>query len=297
MAIIEATSSQPSAAAARPQSAPRWRGVARPRLADPRIGQIIALSALASAGVFALGFDVHPAHALIAFGAALGVQAAASLALRLRFDPLSPAITALSLSILFRAEAVWLVALAAAIAIGSKFVLRWNGRHLFNPAALALVATPLLAAPLFDLGAWVSPGQWGALGLWAVIVAGIGATVAGRAARLDTTLTFLAVWAALIFGRAAWVGDPIAIPLWQLQSGAILVFAFHMISDPATTPLRRDMRLLHAALVAALGFALQRAWITDIGPILALVLLAPLVPALDWITRRRIGASDPQTGA
>lgn len=265
-----------------------WRGRFAPSapkavqrfLIDPRGGQIIALSCLAAAGYLALGFNASPWQPIVAMLTALSVQLAACRLLGLRFDAMSPIITALSLSILLRADALPVVVLGAAIAIGSKFTLRMSGRHLFNPAAIALVLTPLIAAPL-GAAAWVSPGQWGALGIWAVLVAGVGATVAGRAARLDTTLAFLFAWAALIFGRAFWLGDPLAIPLLQIQSGAVLVFAFHMISDPATTPRRRGARLLHAVLVACLGFALQRAFITETGPILALVLAAPLVPLLD----------------
>ncbi|MEL6318404.1 MAG: RnfABCDGE type electron transport complex subunit D, partial [Pseudomonadota bacterium] len=90
--------------------------------------------------------------------------------------------------------------------------------------------------------------------------------------------------AALSFGRAAWLGDPLAIPLHQMQSGALSVFAFFMISDPATTPRARGARLVHAALVAALGFALQTLWITDTGAIWALALLAPLPLALDRLS-------------
>jgi Na+-transporting NADH:ubiquinone oxidoreductase subunit NqrB len=195
-----------------------------------------------------------------------------------RFDPLSPWITALSLTLLLRTSNVEIMFLAAFAAVGSKFLLRWDGRHFFNPANFVLV----VGAFLFD-EIWISPGQWGALGVAAVLLAGAGAVVAGRAARLDTTLTFLVVWTALLFGRAAWFGDPFSIPWHQLQSGAILVFAFFMISDPATTPRSRSGRIQHAAAVAGLGFWMQMAWMSDSGPIHALFLLAPLVPLLNWL--------------
>ena len=249
-------------------------------LRDPRGGQILALSALAVAGYQILGFNAPALQPLVALAAALTTQAAACRALRLPFDPLSPAITALSLTLLLRTDALFMVAIAAALAVGSKFLLRWDGRHLFNPAAIALALAPFLAEPLGD-AAWVSPGQWGALGVWAVLVAGVGATVAGRAARLDTTLAFLGSWAVLILCQALYYADPLAIPLLQLQSGAVLVFAFHMISDPATTPRWRSGRLLHAVLVAGLGFVLQKYFVTETGPILALVLLAPTLPLFD----------------
>lgn len=259
------------------ETARRWLRPQVPRPNDARPWQVLALSLLLSAGVFVLGFDLRPWHPPAVLTAALAAQWIGSRWIaRIPFDPLSATITALSLSLLLRTDALWLSALAGALAVGSKFLIRVDGRHLFNPANLALVALPALFA-----GAWISPGQWGSAGLWAVLIAAAGAMVAGRAARLDTTLAFLTAWAALTFARALWLGDPMAIPLHQLQSGALLVFAFFMISDPATTPQKRPARLIHAVAVAGLGFALQTLWLSNAGAILALVVLAPLVPALN----------------
>lgn len=264
----------PEAPRALPRAGARLAaGVAR---IDPRIWQIATLSTLLVLGVAVLRFDLDPLGPPLILASALAVQAIACRSLGLAFDPLSPTITALSLSLLLRADALWPLAAAAALAIGSKFVARIDGRHLFNPANIALVSLPLCYE-----GAWISPGQWGSTGLLAVALAGVGAIVAGRAARLDTTLAFLCAFAAATFARAFWLGDPMAIPLHQLQSGALLVFAFFMISDPATTPRVRPMRILHASAVALLGFALQTLWVSNAGPILALVLLAPLVPLLN----------------
>jgi len=83
------------------------------------------------------------------------------------------------------------------------------------------------------------------------ILSQIGGIVIYRAARSDVTYAFLLSYASMLFGRAFWLGDPWAIPLKQLQSGALLLFAFYMISDPKTTPDSRAGRILFAALVAA----------------------------------------------
>lgn len=253
---------------------------------DPRPWQIAALSSLLAFGILALDFGVAPSHAAAAIAGALGAEAVGRAIRGERFSPLSPLITALSLTLLLRASSAELMLLAGAAAVGSKFIIRAGGRHIFNPANFALVGLTLAAAPLGLGAAWISPGQWGALGLAAVVVAGAGAMVAGRAARLDTTLSFLGVWSALTFGRAFWFGDPLAIPLNQLQSGALLVFAFFMISDPATTPTRRWARLLHAGAVAGLGFWLQTAWVSDVGPVHALFMLAPALVLLNWPAAR-----------
>src|SRR6201999_3945944 len=42
-------------------------------------------------------------------------------------------ITGISVGILLRSPAFWPYALCSAIAIASKYVIRWRGRHLWNP--------------------------------------------------------------------------------------------------------------------------------------------------------------------
>ena len=85
----------------------------------------------------------------------------------------------------------------------------------------------------------------------AFAIACMGTLVVTRAARADVTLAFLAAYAGVLFGWAAWLGQPVAIPLHRLQSGALLLFAFFMISDPKTTPDSRAGRVVFAVLVAA----------------------------------------------
>ena len=85
--------------------------------------------------------------------------------------------------------------------------------------------------------------------LWFLMVC-LGGLVVMRAARSDVTLAFLGAYLALVFGRSLWLGEPMAIPLHRLQNGALLLFAFFMISDPRTTPDSRLGRILFATLVA-----------------------------------------------
>ena len=245
---------------------------------DPRHAQIAAVGTLVLAGTIAYGFEMPWWRPATALAAALATQWLACRLIGLGFDWRSPTITALSLTLLLRTTGWELTALAAAVAIGSKFVLRVRGRHVWNPATLAIaVVTGLFA------GAWVSPGQWGTGGLVAVFAAGAGLAVAGKAGRAGVPFLFLGTWAALTFARAWWLGDPLAVPLHQLSSGALLVFAFFMISDPMTQPWHPAARALWVILTAGVGFWLQTSWIVTAGPIWGLALTAPLVPVLDRI--------------
>jgi len=247
------------------------------RLADPRYYQVAVLTTLLSIGVFVLDFGIRWQNAVAIMLTAQAVQFIGTRRLGLpRFDPMSALITSLSLTLLLRTDLIALAVAAAAIAIGSKFMIRVKGKHVFNPANVALVALMLLSDH-----AWVSSGQWGSAAIGAFGLACLGFLVLTRARRAETTIAFLACYGALLFGRALWLGDPMSIPVHQLQNGALLIFAFFMISDPKTTPNAAVGRVVFAALVAAIAFVIQFIHYQPNGPILALILSAPLVPVID----------------
>lgn len=247
---------------------------------DPRYFQIAVLSGLLLYGLFVLDFEVTLGRALTILAAALGCQALISRCAGIPFDPRSPLISALSLCLLLRTGS-WITAvLVAAITIGSKFVLRSRGKHLFNPTNFGLVVA-MACSPWLPGGAWVSPGQWGQ-GIWlAFLLAGLGSLVVRRAERSDVTWAFLGFHLAIVFGRAAWLGDPWSIPLHGLQSGALLIFAFFMISDPRTTPDSRTGRIVFAGLVAAGGAWVSFGLFRPQGLLWSLAVAALLVPLLD----------------
>lgn len=251
------------------------------RIRDPRYFQIAVLTCLLTFGITILDFGIHWQNALIIMVTAQAVQFLGTrLAGLERFDPLSALITSLSLTMLLRTEFISLAAAAAIIAIGSKFLVRVRGKHVFNPANVALVSLMLLSDK-----AWVSSGQWGSAVIGAFALTCLGFLVLTRAKRAETTIAFLCFYAALLFGRALWLGDPLSIPLHQLQNGALLIFAFFMISDPKTTPDAPIGRVLYAGLVAMTAFVIQFIFYVPNGPILALILTAPLVPVIDGLLK------------
>ena len=245
-------------------------------LSDARHAQIAVLFTLILLGITVFDFNIPVWHVAGVLGAALGTQFLCAWMVYTRFDWRSPLITAASLTLLLRTDQFAWSVLAGVIAIGSKFVIRVNGKHIFNPANFAIVILALSAA-----GVWISPGQWGAASWFAVTLAALGLIVTGKAKRWDVSAMYLASFAAILFGRALWFGEPMAIPLHQLQSGALLIFAFFMISDPMTTPNARPARLIHALLTAAVGAFIVFEFYRADGVILALILTAPLVPILD----------------
>ena len=94
--------------------------MARAFLKDPRLYQILTLSGLLAFGLAARAFEIAPAHLLAALGGACVAQWLGSFMIATRPDFKSPVITALSLTLLLRADEAWPLAIAAAIAIGSQ---------------------------------------------------------------------------------------------------------------------------------------------------------------------------------
>jgi Na+-transporting NADH:ubiquinone oxidoreductase subunit NqrB len=177
---------------------------------------------------------------------------------------------------LLRTNSDALAMATAIITIASKFIIRWNGKHLFNPTNGGIVAMMLLTGAV-----WVSPAQWGSTAFFGFLMACLGGLVVNRALRSDVAFAFIGSYVAIIFGRALWLGQPMSNPLYMLQSGSLLLFTFFMISDPKTTPDSRAGRLLFAFLVAAgaayVPFVLYR---TN-GLLWSLALFSMITPLID----------------
>jgi enediyne biosynthesis protein E5 len=246
---------------------------------DARHFQIATLASLLVLHVAWFDLGATPLQAAVTIAAALATQYAFSrFPGAASFDWRSPLITALSLSLLLRTQVPALWVLAPVLAIGSKFLFRAGGKHFFNPAAFAIVTLLLLSADV-----WVSPGQWGDA-IWLVLLLiCAGGLVLPRAERADTALAFLGCYAGLLCWRAWSLGDPLAIPLNQLQSGALLLFGFFMITDPRSTPDHRLGRILFAASVALFAYWLQFRWQLRPALFYALAAMSPLTPVIDRV--------------
>lgn len=252
----------------------RWRATL-PR--DARVFQILFLASLLSVGVLTRDFTLRWEQMALTFSAGLITQVVALHRLGLpNGSYLSAVVTCFGLSILLRADSLWVHPLAATIAIGAKFVLRINGKHLYNPANLGVMVALILLP-----GAWVSPGQWG----HDLIAAGwflmLGSVITGRARRWDVSWMFLGCFLGMVALRMLNLGQNPWVFVHQLGNGALLLFTFFMISDPMTIPNHRRARLLFAAIVAASAIFWQYGLYKPNALVWALFLCTPLVPLLD----------------
>lgn len=255
--------------------------------ADPRHWQIAALGGLFFLSWTTSDFGVTPLTLLITLAGTLSAQLAGTLALNwrggrnllARLEWKSALITGMGVTILLRGADPWIWFAAGFAGVALKFLVRVNGKHIFNPGCIGIVLMMLVTGH----DAWVSPGQWGQAPLVAGYAMALAALTLSSARRLDIALGFLGGFAAILFARAAWLGDPMAIPMHQLSSGALLIFAFFMITDPRSTPDSRLGRILFALAVAGLTAWYQIGPNLRGAPLMALASLALLTPAMDWL--------------
>jgi len=270
--------------------------------ADPRHWQVAALGGLFTLSWMTSDFGVTLPTLCLSFTGAMIAQLLGTTLSNARdgnpflyrFEWKSALITALGITLLLRAADPWIWFAAGFVGIALKFLVRIDGKHIFNPGCIGIVIMMLLLGNK----AWVSPGQWGQAPLVAGYAMALAALTLSSAKRLDIALGFLLGFAAILFVRAAWLGDPMVIPMHQMSSGALLIFAFFMITDPRSTPDSRLGHILFALMVAGLA-----AWFT-IGPnvrgapLMALAALAWTTPVLDqFLPAHRFQWSQPRSAA
>ena len=186
-------------------------------------------------------------------------------------------ISAASLCLLLKTNDWWVSLLAAFLTVVSKYVFRFQRKHIFNPSAFGIVATLL-----FTNDAWLSPGQWGSNAVIFFFVITLGTIVVTRVQKLDVSLAFLLTFIGLLYWRQVYVlGWPIDHFIHSVSTGSLLLFSFFMISDPKTSPDHPVARIIWAVVIAAVSFYLTAFKWKYNTAIWVLVAAAPMVPLLN----------------
>ncbi len=191
----------------------------------------------------------------------------------------------------------WIFAGTAAVSLLSKYLIRFRGRHVFNPSNFGLVACFLLLGPARaePLDFWWGPmSVWLALAL-TLIVAG-GFAILRRLRLVSVALGFWLVFAAGIAVLATtehamtarWHLGPITgAELWRILvfSPEILVFLFFMITDPKTVPASRPARRAFGAAIGLLSVLLiaprTSEFATKVSVLAALALVCAARPLVE----------------
>ncbi|MFT4522622.1 MAG: Na+-transporting NADH:ubiquinone oxidoreductase subunit NqrB [Bacteroidia bacterium] len=253
-------------------------------LRDPRYFQIVFLSTFLLFGVYSLGWKANWTMYLVTIATSLGTQIVLEKWYKRPKSSIKSAlITSLGLCLLLKSDAHWVMALAAFAAIGGKFWFRYNGKHLFNPANFGIIATILLTNQ-----AWISPGQWGSAPVLTFFFLGAGLMILLKISRLETAITFLAVFGLLLISRMVWYqGWEYGVVFHKLTNGSLLLFTFFMITDPMTIPNGSKARIIWAALLAIISFVATSWFFLHTAAIWVLFLFTPLTVVLDQVLKSK----------
>jgi Na+-translocating ferredoxin:NAD+ oxidoreductase RnfD subunit len=271
-------SSQASALLAGPSVPPRWSSLlARFFSADNRYLPPICITLILLVGNLSFGLLESFSRTALAISTAIVFEIALGLLTHKRVPNLASAyISGISVGILIRSPLFWPYALCSAIAITSKYVIRWRGRHLWNPSNFAISAMLLLVPGVV---ATLSV-QWGNT-IWPMLIVWVlGALIVYRVKRFHITATYVVSFVALSFLRTAFTGHsflaevaPITGPMYQL-------FIFFMITDPKTTVKPRWAQCLVVFLIAVVEMILRLAENIH-APYYALAIVGPIANAIE----------------
>jgi enediyne biosynthesis protein E5 len=180
-------------------------------------------------------------------------------------------ITGISCSILIRSTFLWPFAITAVISIMSKYVLRFRGRHIWNPSNFG-ISWMLLLVPYGVAGLSI---QWGN-NIWPLLVIWtLGLIIVWRAKRLHITLTYVISFIIFSFLRSIITGDSFFTEVSPLTGPMYQLFIFFMITDPATTVKNRNGQILVAFLIAFVEFVFRLNQLIY-APFYALFLIGPI---------------------
>jgi len=192
-------------------------------------------------------------------------------------------ITGISVGILVRSPAFWPYAIGAALAITSKYALRFKGRHLWNPSNFGIsVILFLLPTTVAMLSIQWGNDMWSMAAIWV-----LGSIIIWRLRRFHISATYAASFLVLAVVRSWIIHEPWLSEVSPITGPEYQLFIFFMITDPKTTVRSKKGQCIVAFLVALLEmfFRLDQSVYAElyalfwIGPIALLVEM--------WLNSRR----------
>ena len=185
-------------------------------------------------------------------------------------------ISGISVSILIRSMFYWPYILTAMISITSKYVLRYKGKHIWNPSNFG-ISWMLFTAPFSVAGLSI---QWGN-NIWPMLVIWVlGTVIVYRAKKFHVTFTYVISFIFFAFIRSYLTGDAFLAEVAPLTGPMYQLFIFFMITDPPTGVRSKKGQILVAFLIALVEFVLRMNQFIY-APFYALFLVGPIAKFID----------------
>ncbi len=162
-------------------------------------------------------------------------------------------------------EAWWIIALASIFAIGSKHLIKFKARHIFNPAGFGiLIAVFFLSAST----------EWKGANLWYIIIP-FGIYFVLKIKKQEIVASYFIASFLLFGGQAIMHGINILDTLGYLN----YFFIFIMLIEPMTTPMAYYGKIIFGAGAGALIFILYLIGVkeAELAALLCLNFFTPLL--------------------
>ncbi|HUP70083.1 MAG TPA: RnfABCDGE type electron transport complex subunit D [Acidimicrobiales bacterium] len=288
--------------------------VVLPKLSDPRLKLSATIITLTILGLTVLNFQVSIPQILVC----ILLSAVVEIVVTYRREhvlvwPASAIQTGVSVAFIFRVggtqhadywslRGLHLFVFVTLLSLLPKYLIRRNGRHIFNPSNIGLAWGLLLIGPhyVFSEHLWWAPLGAPVLISMAVIFGGA-FWILRQVRMIPMAVTFLATFLTLIAffalaGRsyyATWHNGPVGGSFYWLTialSPELLIFVFFMITDPQTAPKSPLGRKIYAVATAFVAAGLILIQPTEFGIKVAilssLLLTCALVPAIEQLATR-----------
>ena len=265
-----------------PASAPGWK---KWLSLDNRYVPPVFITLILLGGQLGYGILESYQKTLLAIGAAILTEVVLARTFTGKFPNLASSyITGISVGILLRSPAFWPYAICSAIAITSKYVLRYKGRHLWNPSNFGIcVVLFLLPASSTMLSI-----QWGN-NVWSLVVIWLlGSAIIWRLRRFHISATYAVAFIMLAVLRAYIIHEPVLSEISPVTSPEYQLFIFFMITDPKTTVRSRTGQCAVVIAVAVLEFFFRLNQ-SVYAELYALFWIGPIAMLIEmWLNTRRI---------
>jgi len=295
-----------------------------PRLRDSRLhvaGVVITLHTLGQVG---LGFHVSVPQILSAILTCFVLQVAITFREKRAFVwPASAMLTGSGIALILRVPSTpvgdhwsfhhwWMFSGIAAFSLLTKFIVRRNGSHVFNPSNVGLVIAFIVlgSSRVEPLDFWWAPLSNPAMVIAYLVILVGGSLITNRLGLLTTVISF---WLVLTAGTAInaasgqcftarWAFAPVCgTNMWLtlITSPEIFIFTYFMITDPRTVPQGRVGRIMFGALVGVVCVMLMAPQETEFGAKVALLAGLTVMTAVRPLVERMVptaGAKDDRLG-
>lgn len=187
--------------------------------------------------------------------------------------PVTGVVVGVALTLLLESYRLFTYLVAGTIAVFSKSLIQYQGKHVYNPANVAV----LFAIAFLSNQSFVNTAQWaGSIWLFVFMLI-LGTAIATWANRI--VLSFAYLFSFFLFSSIyskIMEMPPLFIPGSMLGIPAIL-FSFHMITDPATSPNSKKYQIMMGVIIALLDLTLRHFKILY-APFLALFIYTSISP-------------------